>query len=118
MAQGFQLEIIQGTLVTLASRPKRLHVVLAPASQGDTPSAIAAAIGRETADLTAILFRLLLRPHVRAMYEAEIQDEVAAIFGDADLDPAEAENCRLVAWLAFDRRLALHACNHRMGGRA
>lgn len=107
-----------GALVVTPPRLSRPTIAFAPSSNGDTAAALAGSIGRETADLAAILFALPLRPYVRAMFEAEIQDEVAAIFGDADLDPAEAENCRLVAWLAFDRRLALHARSQKMGGRA
>lgn len=115
MSSTRDLAIARSSVITLA--PVRASHG-APASASEATS-LAAEVGRQTADIAAVMFRFPVRQNVRAMFEAEIQDEVADLFSDdAELDPAECEQCRLVAWLAFDRRLALHARNQDRGGRA
>ena len=76
------------------------------------PEALApwcASIGRTAADCAALLFRLPMPANAYAICEDQIRRHVAgelvAVDGLMDTERAALEN---VAWLAFDRRLALH----------
>ncbi|ALN75822.1 hypothetical protein [Aureimonas sp. AU20] len=93
---------------------------------GDEPSlsplALAdwcAEIGRTTADVLAVLFKLPAKPSTLALFEAEMREEVGAAI-DAITRATDEKRSYLiqVAWVAFDRRLALHRRALPYGGSA
>lgn len=79
-----------------------------------------AEIGRTTADVLAVLSTTLpAKPHVIASFEAEMREEVGTAI-DATCYATDDERNHLiqVAWLAFDRRLAVHVRAAPFAGRA
>lgn len=76
-------------------------------------------IGRTTADVLAVLSKLPAKASVIAAFEAEMRDEVGAAI-DAVSHATDEERSHLVqvAWVAFDRRLAIHQRSAPYGGRA
>lgn len=93
---------------------------------GDEPSLSSPAlvkwcaeIGRTTADVLAIMFKLPVRPSIVAMFEAEMREEVgAAINATTHATEQERHHLTQIAWVAFDRRLAIHQRSAHYGGRA
>lgn len=94
---------------------------------GDEPSmsplALAdwcAEIGRTTADVLAVLSKTLPpKTSIMGKFEAEMREEVgAAIDATTHATDEERNHLTQIAWVAFDRRLALHAQASPYAGRA
>jgi hypothetical protein len=76
-------------------------------------------IGRTTADVLAIMFVLPAKPVILAMFEADMREEVgAAIDAAFHATDEERQHFGQIAWVAFDRRLALHTRALPYGGTA
>ncbi|WP_152049033.1 hypothetical protein [Aureimonas psammosilenae] len=95
--------------------------VFAPLSnpQAERIAALAARIGRETADCAVLLFPLPMPAETRQRFETETVSAIAEVLDEfGQLMPSDRQRFQQIAALALDRRLAHHTMQGQTGGRA
>ncbi|KAB0680179.1 hypothetical protein [Aureimonas leprariae] len=80
-------------------------------------AALAARIGRETADCAILMFALPMPADVRERFETETLVAIGELLDEfGQVTPGDKERFRQIASLALDRRLAHHAMQGIAGG--